>query len=750
MPRISLLFRRPTCAVAVALLALAPAVSPVGVNAQRSSAGRASAPAAMPARAPFTLEQVMSAPYPTNLTAARSGERIAWTLNASGQRNIWVAEGPTFTPRRLTDYLQDDGQELNAVQISDDGKWVVYMRGGDFGSNWDDALPVNPTGAPTPVKVEIWTVPFAGGTPVSIGEGINPVLSPRSDVIVFERARQLWSAPIDGSAPAKKLFEQRGNATDAQFSPDGARIAFVSGRGDHAFIGVYTNDTTPIRYLAASTNRDWSPRWSPDGAQIVFARRPGAGGPTPNSLEIQPAPWSIWIADVASGKARVRWVSDTTLRGSIPSTHGGVNLHWAANDRLVFLSYQDGWPHLYSMRAAASDAPLLLTPGDHMAEYITLSADAKYLLYAGNLGNTAGDIDRRHVVRVPVDRAAPEVLTPGSGVEWTPVSMSSGRIVAIGGGAQRPPVPFVLEAAGDARPSATTPRRWVGEQLVPSDFPTNQLVTPRQVVYRAADGMTVHAQLFEPLGDAGATSQNTVKRPAIVYVHGGPPRQMLLGWHYGDYYWNAYAMNQYLANRGFIVLSINYRLGIGYGHDFHRPPRSGIAGASEYLDVKAAGEWLKAQPNVDASRIGIYGGSYGGYLTALALGRDSDLFSAGVDIHGVHDMTSEGGSRFGASAWRFERSAQELDALARTAWESSPVSAVKTWRSPVLMIHADDDRNVRFSQTVDLLQRLRAQRVEVEEITIVDDTHHFMRHENQKRVNAAIAEYLERKLKPVM
>jgi dipeptidyl aminopeptidase/acylaminoacyl peptidase len=166
--------------------------------------------------------------------------------------------------------------------------------------------------------------------------------------------------------------------------------------------------------------------------------------------------------------------------------------------------------------------------------------------------------------------------------------------------------------------------------------------------------------------------------------------------------------------------------------------------------VKAAGAWLKQQPNVDASRIGIYGGSYGGYLTALALGRDSDLFSAGVDIHGVHDMTSEGGSRFGASAWRFERTTAELDVLARTAWESSPVSAVKTWRSPVLMIHADDDRNVRFSQTVDLLQRLRAQRVEVEEITIVDDTHHFMRHENQKRVNAAIAEYLERKLKPVM
>src|SRR5918999_222104 len=108
------------------------------------------------------------------------------------------------------------------------------------------------------------------------------------------------------------------------------------------------------------------------------------------------------------------------------------------------------------------------------------------------------------------------------------------------------------------------------------------------------------------------------------------PRQMLLGWHYSDYYANAYAMNQYLASRGYIVLAINYRLGIGYGYEFHRPRNAGAQGASEYLDVKAAGEYLRSLPNVDPRRIGIYGGSYGGFLTALAIARDSDLFAAGV------------------------------------------------------------------------------------------------------------------------
>jgi dipeptidyl aminopeptidase/acylaminoacyl peptidase len=700
--------------------------------------------APLAAQGPFTLDQVMSAPYPTNLAAAATGERLAWTLNERGLRNIWVAEGPAFGARRLTAYSSDDGQELTAVQISPDGKWVVYVRGGDFGSNWDDALPVNPVGTPMPVKVEIWAVPFAGGTPVSLGEGLNPTISPKSDVVVFERARQLWSIPIDGSAPARKLFEQRGNASDAQFSPDGSRIAFVSGRGDHGFIAIYTDSATPLLYVAPSTDRDGSPRWSRDGAHLVFTRRPGAGGAPTNTLAIQPNPWSIWVADARTGEAKQRWASENSLRGSVPSTHGGTNLHWAAGDRILFMSMQDNWSHLYSMTARGGDAPVLLTPGDHMAEYVTLSSDARYALYTGNLGATPGDIDRRHLVRVPVDRAAPEVLTPGTGLEWTPVSMATGRIAAIGGTVQRPPVPFVLEAAGDARAAANTPRRWIGVSQVPADFPASKLVTPKQVILTAPDGMRVHAQLFEPAAPGSA------RRPAVVYVHGGPSRQMLLGWHYGDYYWNAYATNQYLASRGFVVLSVNYRLGIGYGHDFQRAPDAGIAGASEYLDVKAAGEWLRAQPNVDAARIGIYGGSYGGYLTALALGRDSDLFAAGVDIHGVHDFTSDGGNRLGASGWRFERPTSDVEAMARIAWNSSPVSAVGTWRSPVLMIHGDDDRNVRFAQTVDLVQRLRAQRVELEEVVIVDDTHHFMRHANQKRVNALIADYFTRKFRPVM
>jgi dipeptidyl aminopeptidase/acylaminoacyl peptidase len=686
----------------------------------------------------YTLEQIKSYPFPNELTSAATGNRIAWALNERGMRNVFVAEGPDFRARQLTSYRNDDGQELTSVSVSPSGRYVVYVRGAEHGSNWDDLLPVNPASMPVAPKPGLWSVPFTGGDPKLLAEGGDePEISPRGDVVAFVKERQIWTAPVDGSQPAKRILATvRGDPGSPQWSPDGARLAFVSGRGDHAFIGIFTNDSTPIVWLAPSTSRDASPRWSPDGTRIAFVRRPGTGG-APDSILVQRhQPWSIWTADARSGEARLLWESPKTLRGSFPTTHGQANLHWAANGRIVFLSYMDGWPHLYSI-AQSGGAPLLLTPGSYMAEYIRMSPDRRYMLFAGNAGSDADDIDRRHIVKVPVDRATPEVLTPGAGLEWTPVVTGDGSTIAfIGATAQRPPLVAAMPASGGTV-------RWIGQERIPSDFPTSQLVVPKKVVYKAPDGVEVHAQLFDASSDSRRPPP-AARRPAVVFVHGGPPRQMLLGWHYSDYYSNAYAMNQYLASKGYVVLSVNFRLGIGYGREFHHPPRGGVQGASEYQDVKAGAEYLRTLSQVDPSRIGIYGGSYGGFLTALALARNSDLFAAGVDIHGVHNWTGERARPLLAQD-QYEKAPDVARAL-DVAWRSSPVSTISTWKSPVLLIHGDDDRNVRFSQTVDLARRLAAAGVPFEELIIPDDTHHWMRHANALRVNAATAEFFDRKL----
>jgi dipeptidyl aminopeptidase/acylaminoacyl peptidase len=675
----------------------------------------------------FTLDQLKSYPFPNELAVASTGARIAWAFNEKGARNVWVAEAPDFKARRLTKFEQDDGQELTSLSISATGRFVIFVRGGDHGSNWDNTVGVNPSLLPVQTKVQIWSVPFAGGEAKLIGDGDEPVISPTGDRVAFVRERGIWIAPVDGSAPAKRLFFARGESGSPEWSPDGLRLAFVSGRGDHSFIGVFQDEQTPIVFLQPSTSRDSSPRWSPDSKRIAFVRRPGSGGVPEPILAQRPAAWSIWTADATSGEGRLLWKSPFTIKGSPPTTHGGTNLHWAAAGRIVFLSYVDDWPHLYSISENGGQ-PLLLTPGKYMAEYVTLSGDGRHLLFAGNAGSEVDDIDRRHIVKVPVDKAEPVVMTPGKGVEWTPFVTGDGKYVAfISATSQRPPLPSIMPMAGG-------PAQLVAQEVIPSDYPSAQLVTPKKVVFKAPDGVEVHGQLFEAAG--GPT-----KKPAIVYVHGGPPRQMLLGWHYSDYYSNAYSMNQYLASRGYVVLSVNFRLGIGYGHDFHRPLNAGAQGASEYQDVKAGGEYLQRLPQVDAKRIGIYGGSYGGFLTALALARDSQLFAAGVDVHGVHNWTAERAQSLLSPA--YEKAPDTQQAL-DVAWQSSPISSIDKWKSPVLLIHGDDDRNVRFNQTTDLVRRLEKTGVVFEELVIPDDTHHFMRHANQVRVNAAILAFFDK------
>ncbi|MCB0686848.1 MAG: S9 family peptidase [Saprospiraceae bacterium] len=674
----------------------------------------------------FTLDDIMAYPFPNELVVAESSDRIAFAINHIGRRNIYVAEAPNYQIRKITTYDTDSGQELSQVSISADGKWIVFVRGGDFGSNWDDAKPVNPNALPIPEKVSIWCVPFAGGPTFKIDEGISPVISPNSKEIIYIKNNMVFSAKLSDLPNPTKIVDPRGRPADLQWSPDGSKFAFVTFRGDHSFIGLYSDSLHNIEWVNPDFNFDFSPRWSPDGKHLVYVRQSGAGGQPDSILASEPDPYTIVTYDLATSAAKEIWTSPNIMRGSLPTTHGGVNLHWAKNF-IVFLSYQDGWPHMYRIDTDGRNL-VCLTPGDYMLEYISLTPDRTKILASANTGPDPFDIDRRHILQVDIENADLHLDTKGDGVEWSPYMLQNGDLCYIGADSRQPPV--VTIQPGDGRPSNK-----ISNTLVPANFPTKQLVIPQQVIFSAPDGTPIHATLFD--------ANSNVPGPAVIYVHGGPPRQMLLGWHYSSYYSNAYAMNQFLASLGFKVLAVNYRLGIGYGFEFHRPPDGGVRGASEYQDIKAAGDWLAKQTFV-TDKIGIYGGSYGGYLTAMALGRNSNLFDVGVDIHGVHDRTINRTLSY-LHPDRYER-APDAEQFRKIAWQSSPISSVDTWTSPVLIIHADDDRNVAFSQSTDLVQRLKSKDVEMETLVIVDDTHHFMKFENQKTVNKAAVNFLKRHL----
>ena len=685
----------------------------VVVNHSRSSAQQDSG---------FTLEQILSSPFPSDLIAAPTGDRVAWVFDAQGKRNVWAAEGSDFKARQLTQYNEDTGQEITDLLFTRDGKWLVYVRGGN--PNSAGYIP-NPTSDPSGAAQAIYAASWDGGRVIRLADGDSPVISPADNRIVFNKEDQIHIVEIAEGSEPHQLFSARGSNITPQWSPDGKKLAFNSSRNTHSLIGVYDFEKQAIKYIAPSIDRDSAPRWSPDGKRIAFIRQPARGNQPRPIFQDQPDPWTIWVADGATGEAREVWRSGDALNDSYPRMAGADVLKWAAGDRLVFASEADGWMRLYSISANGGEARPL-TPGQCEVETYSFTGDRRAITYSSN----CGDVDRRHLSQVGVEGTEkPEAFTEGEAIEWGPVH--TGRyIVYLSSDAQRP---AGLRAMAASR-GANRLTKLIAPETLPRNFPAAKLVTPQQVVFKASDGLEIHGQIFLP-----PDAKPEDKLPAVIFMHGGPSRQMLLGWHNRYYYHNAYGFNQYLASRGYAVLSVNYRLGIGYGRAFRQAKQGGGRGAAEYQDVVAAAHYLRSREDIDQSRIGLWGGSYGGYLTALGLARNSDLFAAGVDLHGVHDWSL----RISNANWV---DYGNRDAV-KIAIESSPIGSVEKWRSPVLLIHGDDDRNVAFAQTVDLARRLRELKVPHEVIVYPDEVHDFLVHRHWLEIYDAAAKFLDKHLK---
>lgn len=725
------------------------------------------------AQAVKSIAPFMSPASPLMLTSAKKADRIAWMVYDRGLRNVYTAAAPSFTPVRVTSFLKDDGIDLTDVELSDDGSTIVFVRGGAPNrSGWIANPGHNPDGG----DYAIWAVRASGGPAWRVAAGSSPELSPDGKWVLFTRDGQIYRARVYRSGPVTAMdtggvpfIKSWGRNGSPRWSPDGKRIAFVSDRENHAFILVYDVASRALAYVAPGVDCDAGPTWSPDGRQLAFSRRPGVpfgnqaqrgtggignpvgpaannaapvlpgnpaggcgggggrGGAPPvagpdttrlpaGSLRRSPGFYSaafagghnlnLMVADLTGavfGSADVakqipaKAVWRNAPRDSVFTSL--ASMQWAGDHIMFPVNVpKDEWDRWYSVPATGG-APVRLTTTDGMIEDATsvqLSRDGgKTLFYCTN----AQDIERRHIWKVSTGGGLPVRISQGDGIETYPMPLASGKQVAVIYMDAKTPASIALVPVSGGTPNIIFPK-------LTAAFPQVAHVVPEVVHTKAADGLDISNTLFLPK-DLKAGE----KRPALIFVHGGPRRQMMPGYHYMQFYHWAYAANQWLADQGYVVLSINYRSGVGYGKSFAAAPNTQGRGNSEYQDVLAGAKLLQQHANVDPARVGIWGLSYGGLLTSQALARNSDIFVAGADLAGVHLYGNV------------------IDST-NLAFRSSAVGAIDSWKSPVFLVHGDDDRNVDFAQTIGLVQLLRARNVYHELIVVPDDQHESMIHQN--------------------
>jgi dipeptidyl-peptidase-4 len=775
----------------LAAATLAAATLPLGAqlrpaNGPRLAQPMAAASTASPASSvatTYTIGQFLSPASPLEVSAAKKADRVAWVSYERGMRNVYVAAAPAFKPVRLTNFTADDGVDLSSVKLSDDGTMAVFIRGsGPNRVGWVANPSHDPHGGERAVWAArtdgtgAWRLAVLTGTelPGFGGRGGGPELSPDGKFVVFVKDGQVFrartargsTAAIDtGGVP---FIKEWGRQSSPQWSPDGTKLAFVSTRDTHAFIGIYDMQTQKVNFMSPSVDFDGSPTWSPDGKRIAFLRHPGTpfglqtqqgaggiGGPAGPAAargggggggrgnggggrggrggaanDTTPAPLdglyraafpggyavSFMVADVATGKAQEFWHPQADDK-----TFNTVNAITWAGDNVVFGAQvpNDEWDRFFSLNITHPQAtPTLLTTTDGLINdsvadrtFVTtaFSRDGSTFYYCTN----AKDIEKRHIWAVPTSGGTPRQISTDDGVEVSPTPLSSGRSLAVLYFNAKQPASIGIVPAAGGQTKVVFP-------TLPKDFPQAAHVVPEIVITHAADGLEVHNQLFLP-----PDIKPGEKRPAIVFVHGGPSREMLPAYHYMQFYHWAYAYNQWLQTQGYVVLSINYRSGIGYGRSFQRAPNTEGRGNSEYQDVVAGAKYLQSRADVDPSRVGIWGLSYGGLLTAEALSRNSDIFVAGVDLAGVH--------LYGSS----------LDST-NLAYQSSAASHIGTWKSPVFLEQGDDDRNVDFAQMVGLVDLLRVHNVYFELTVIPDDVHESLLHSRWLDIFSRSSDFLHR------
>ncbi len=652
--------------------------------------GRSQAP--QPAGGLLTIDRLVDIKHPSSALWSPDGRSVAFLWERAGIQNLYLADAAGGTaPRALTSY--PDGGVAN-IFWSKDGQRIYFARQGDL---WQ----VTPAGG---APGRVWTTPDAEISISPSPDGTRVAFVRRSGpppALGQPVQTDLWvRSLVDGTET--RLVSNMGAVSGGTWSPDGQHLAFTAAS--------MVQKAAAPPYSGAKIFYSWVER-SPGQLHVVSV----TGG---KPLPIAPGPDSVfgarWIdntrlvferqtdqykrrqilvGDATTGKAAVVHEDVEDKFWSMPFDAGGGPQPSPDGRWIAFLTDTDGWDHLYVMPSAGG-APVQITRGAFESWRPAWSPDSSRIAFDANEEGRPGD---RHlgVATLGSDpaKARIERVTTGSGTNIEPAWSADGaRLVYQHTDTKNSADLYVIPASQGAQPVRLT-------DSLPPGIDKNALVAPEFVHYPGPDGKPVPAWLFVPPG-----LDKTKKHPAILWIHGDGINQNYDGWHVQRNYAVYYSFHQYLLQRGYVVLAPDYRGSIGYGRDW----RDGVymdAGGNDFKDAANGGDYLKTLPYVDANRIGVWGLSYGGFFTLLAVTERPTAFNCAVDVAGVADYHMyyldpfHGGwtvSRIGTP----EQNPKVYD-------QASPIERIDRLVRPLLILHGTADVNVPFLESVRLLDEIQ-------------------------------------------
>ncbi|HXB55532.1 MAG TPA: prolyl oligopeptidase family serine peptidase [Vicinamibacteria bacterium] len=646
----------------------------------------------------ITIDALLDVKHPYRATWSPDGRRIAFVWDRAGVQNLWVADVAAGGPTPLTRYA--DGL-IDGFFWGRTGESLYFERSGDL---WQVAA----SGGAEPRAV--WTTPEAES-------GVTP--SPDGGRVVFLRNGDLWVRSLSDGGE-RRLTETPGAEGGAVWSPDGERVAFTVASsvpqeespeyagskiafrrqdGFNVHVGVVPVSGGPLVSVARGAGSETTPRWA-DATHLTLQRE---------SADLTAR--EVLLADAVTGEATVLykdidskwWSLDFLGAEPVPSPDG----RWIA-----FISDRDGWDHLYLVPSSGGPA-VQLTKGAYEVSRPTWSPDGKRIAFDANPGDNPG-ARQLMVAEVGSDPGSARLLTltggrgTNVGASWSP---NGTRLLYQHTDPQNPADWFVLEARASA-----TPRR-LTDSLPPS-LDRSSFVEPRFVRYPAPDGQQVPAYLFVPKG-----LDRSHRHPAIIWVHGDGITQNFDGWHVRRDYAVYYSVHQYLLQRGYVVLAVDYRGSIGYGKAWRQGPYRDLGGG-DYQDIAAGVGYLKGLGYVDEKRVGIWGLSYGGYMALQALTVTPELFRCAIDVAGVEDWRDWFHDPDGP--WirgRLGSPEQNPDLYERT----SPIHRVDRIVRPLLVMHGTADVNVPFLESVRLLDAGLKAGKDIDFVMYPGEFHYFHR-----------------------